>query len=138
MQNITKRWWNSWRTQFEIYVSDIVLQEATAGDPQAAQKRLAVMESFPILESDGHSRAFAERIVEICGLPSKALTDAEHVALAAMRGQEFLLTWNCAHLANPHTTSKIRPVCQSEGYSGPLICTPEQLLEKYEHVYTAQ
>jgi hypothetical protein len=138
MQDITKRWWNSWRTQFEIFVSDIVLQEATAGDPQAAQRRWTVLEGFPILESDGYSRAFAERIVEISGLPSKALADAEHVALAAMRGLEFLLTWNCAHLANPHITSKIRRVCQSEGYSCPQICTPEHLMEKYEHAYTAR
>src|ERR1700737_1666523 len=43
MQDITKRWWNSWRTQFEIYISDIVVLEASAGDPKAAQKRLTVM-----------------------------------------------------------------------------------------------
>src|SRR5258708_2668315 len=49
LQRITTRWWNSWRTQFEIHVSDIVLREADAGDPQAARRRLAVLERFRIL-----------------------------------------------------------------------------------------
>jgi hypothetical protein len=136
LQSITKRWWNSWRTQFEIHVSDIVLKEVTAGDPEAAQRRRTVLENFPVLESGGESRAFAARIVEICGLPSQAIADAGHVALTAMHGLDFLLTWNCAHLVNPHITSKIRLVCQSEGYSCPVICTPEQLMEKYEHATT--
>ena len=136
MQNITKRWWNAWRTQFEIYVSDIVIKEATEGDPQAAQRRQAVLDNFTVLESDDDSRVFAAQIVDICRLPIQAIDDAEHVALAAMRGLDFLLTWNCAHLANPHIVSKIRLVCKSEGYSCPTICTPEQLMEKYEHATT--
>ncbi len=136
MQDITKRWWNSWRTQFEIYISDIVIQEAMAGDPQAAQKRLTVMKGFPKLENDSDSRAFAARILETCGLPGQAIRDAQHAAVAAMHGLDFLLTWNCAHLANPQIASKIRRVCHSEGYSRPMICTPEQLMEKYEHAST--
>jgi hypothetical protein len=135
LQRITTRWWNSWRTQFEIHVSDIVLREADAGDPQAALRRLAVLERFRILESDGDSRALSARIIEKCGLPARASVDAEHVALAAMNGMDFLLTWNCAHLVNPQIASKIALVCRSEGYYCPTLCTPEQLMEKYEHVY---
>jgi hypothetical protein len=129
MQDITLRWWNSWRTQFEIYISDIVLKEITAGNPEAAQKRRTILEHFTELESDGESRALAARIVEVCRLPGQATNDAEHVALAAMHGLDFLLTWNCAHLANPQA-------CQARGYSCPVLCTPEQLMEKYEHATT--
>jgi predicted nucleic acid-binding protein len=136
MQDVTKRWWNSWRTQLEIYISDIVVLEVTAGDPQAAKKRRTVLEGFPILENNGDSRAFAARILKTCGLPGQAIRDAQHVAVAAMHALDFLLTWNCAHLANPQIASNIRRVCQSEGYSCPMICTPEQLMEKYEHATT--
>jgi predicted nucleic acid-binding protein len=136
LQNVTKRWWNSWRTQFEIYISDIVLKEVTAGDSEAAQRRRTILEGFTELESDGESRALAARIVEVCGLPGQATNDAEHVALAAMHGLDFLLTWNCAHLANPHIVSKIELACQARGYSCPVLCTPEQLMEKYEHATT--
>jgi hypothetical protein len=136
MQDITRRWWNSWRTQFEIYISDIVLKEITAGDPEAAQKRRTILEHFTELESDDESRALAARIVEVCGLPSQAIADAGHVALAATHGLDFLLTWNCAHLANPHIASKIELACHARGYSCPVLCTPEQLMEKYEHATT--
>ena len=136
MQDITRRWWNSWRTQFEIYISDIVLKEITAGDPEAAQKRRTILEHFTELESDDESRALAARIVEVCGLPSQAIADAGHVALAATHGLDFLLTWNCAHLANPHIASKIEQACHARGYSCPVLCTPEQLMEKYEHATT--
>jgi hypothetical protein len=133
LQRITARWWNSWRTQFDIYVSDTVLKEASAGDPEAAQRRVTVLESFPTLESNDDSRALSLRIIERTKLPVRASVDAEHVALAAMHGMDILLTWNCAHLVNPQVAPTIEMVCRSEGYVCPTLCTPQQLMEKYEH-----
>jgi hypothetical protein len=100
-QRITARWWNSWRTQFDIHVSDIVHKEANAGDPHAALRRMKVLEGYPMLESDHDSRSLSLRILKKAKLPGQASVDAEHVALAALHGMDILLTWNCAHLANP-------------------------------------
>ena len=137
-QRITARWWNSWRTNFAVHVSDIVLKEAKAGDPLAARRRLSILRNLPILESDSDSRALGARIVKRCGLPKRAWVDAEHVALAAVHGLDFLLTWNCTHLINPQFASNIALVCRSEGYTGPHICTPEQLMKKYDNANAAR
>jgi hypothetical protein len=133
LQRITARWWNSWRTQFDIHASDIVHKEANAGDPHAARRRMEVLEGFPILESDDDSRSLSLRILEKANLPGRASVDAEHVAIAAMHGMDILLTWNCAHLVNPQVAPTIEMVCRSEGYVCPTLCTPQQLMEKYEH-----
>jgi hypothetical protein len=133
LQRITSRWWNSWRTQFEIYVSDVVKREAGNGDPEAAQRRLELIESYPQLKKDARCRALAIRLMGGCVLPPEARDDAEHIAIASVHRMEFLLSWNCAHLANEQMAKKIRGLCQSEGYSCPILCTPKQLLERYEH-----
>ena len=133
MQRITSRWWNSWRTQFDIHVSKLVIKEVTKGDREAAERRMSVIERFPELRESGKSDALKERLIQQCGLPRRAEADAGHVALAAVNKIDFLLTWNCAHLANPQAVDKIAANCRSEGFTCPVLCTPEQLLERYEH-----
>ncbi len=133
MQRITARWWSSWRTQFEIYVSELVIAEARKGDREAAERRLSVIQPFPELRVSLKSEALKVQLVERCGLPRPAVDDARHVALAAVNKIAFLLTWNCSHLANPQAANKIAAICRSEGYACPVLCTPEQLLERYEH-----
>ena len=134
MQRITSRWWNSWRTQFDIYVSELVAEEARAGDPEAAQRRMSVIERFPALPRSGACEALKEQLILQCALPRRVDIDAEHVALAAIHKIDYLLTWNCAHLANSRITDQIAAICKSNGYACPVLCTPEQLMETYEHV----
>jgi len=135
LQRITSRWWNSWRTQFDIYVSRLVITEARKGDREAAERRMSVIERLPELPNLGRADALKEKLIEQCGLPKRADADAdaEHVAVAAVHKIDFLLTWNCAHLANPQAADKIAAICRSEGYTCPVLCTPEQLMERYEH-----
>jgi len=133
LQRITSRWWNSWRTQFQIYVSSVVIKEARNGDPDAARRRLELLEPFPRLTKDSRSRTLASRLIEGCALPPNARQDANHIAIASIHRMEFLLSWNCAHLANEHLADRIREICSSEGYSCPILCTPQQLLERYEN-----
>ena len=135
LQRITSRWWNSWRTQFDIRVSTLVIDEAKAGNPEAARRRLSVLSHLPVLGKTDHSERLWERLMEDCGLPRGAAADAEHVALATVHKMDFLLTWNCAHLVNPQITPKIASLCRSEGYSCPALCTPQQLMETYEHAH---
>jgi hypothetical protein len=135
-QKITTRWWNSWRTNFDIRISGYVWMEASEGNPEAAQRRLDLLERFPMLEINERVDALHARLLRDSGLPARASVDASHVAVAAVHHMQFLLTWNFAHLVNPHFASKIRSLCETEGYSCPVLCTPEQLMERYEHVRT--
>jgi predicted nucleic acid-binding protein len=133
LQGITARWWNSWRTQFEVYTSRVVREEVAVGDCEAVQRRLHFLKRIRTLERTSNSVALAAELLKRSGLPPTAKKDAEHIAIAAVHRMEFLLSWNCAHLANAQTTPRIATICRSEGYSPPILCTPEQLLTRYEH-----
>ena len=137
-QKITTQWWNSWRTNFDIRISVYVWKEASAGHPEAARRRLQFLTPLPTLEINERAVALRDRLLQDCGLPTRASMDAAHVAVAAIHNMEFLLTWNFAHLVNPHFGPKIRLICETEGYLCPVLCTPEQLLEKYEHAQPRQ
>jgi predicted nucleic acid-binding protein len=136
MQIVTARWWNSWHTQFEIYSSHVVREEAARGDREAAQRRLHFLTRIRILEHTSHSDDLAAELLARSGLPPSADKDAMHIAIAAVHRMEFLLSWNCAHLANAQIAPEIAAICRHQGYSPPVLCTPEQLLTRYEHGHT--
>ena len=127
-QQTTREWWQDRRGDFDIFISAFVLDESAGGDPDAARRRLDLLAGFPMLEVDDRVLALATHLQRSCRLPVKAATDSLHVAVAAVNGMEFLLTWNCAHLANAEFIPKIREQCEAMGYSCPTICTPEALM----------
>jgi hypothetical protein len=127
-QAITRRWWHAYRTRHVSFVSDVVREESQRGDPQAAARRLEVLATFAEIHSNARSYELADRVLALCKLPADAHADAHHVAIAALNGIEVLLTWNCAHLANPHIIPVIRRACEAYGYAAPVIHTPEQLI----------
>lgn len=133
LQKITQRWWNSWRTQFHIHVSDSVWNEVGRGDPEAARRRIVAIDRLPELKTNDSALSLRSKFLEGGGIPLKSEEDAMHMALATVHRMEFLLTWNCAHLVNPHIARRIAAICQSENFSCPIVCTPEQLLERYEY-----
>jgi hypothetical protein len=135
-QRITTRWWNSWRTNFDIRISVHVWNEASEGNPEAAHRRKQMLARFPFLEISERADALCARLLRDCRLPANASVDAAHVAVAAVHEMEFLLTWNFAHLINPSFAPRIRSVCEMEGHSCPILCTPEQLMERYEDAHT--
>jgi hypothetical protein len=61
------------------------------------------------------------------GLPPRAAVDAFHIAIACAHGVDYLLTWNCKHIANAAMRGTIEAICRSEGFTAPVICTPEEL-----------
>jgi hypothetical protein len=128
-QQITHDWWDTRRAEFELCVSQLVLQEAGEGDPQAAQERLDVLAKITLLEINEHAVALAEELVQAGALPAKAENDALHIAVAAVHRVPYLLTWNCRHLANAAMRTRIEAACSSKGYRAPVICTPEELME---------
>jgi hypothetical protein len=128
-QQVTREWWNNRRGGFDLFVSQAVLEEASGGDPDAARERLVAIAGLPILDLSEDVTALARRLVDHVRLPERAQVDALHIAYAAVHGIEFLLTWNCRHIANAVLRPRIEEVCRDSGYEPPVICTPEELTE---------
>lgn len=127
-QQITEEWWEN-RNRFELFVSEIVLNEISLGDPEAAKRRTDVISDIPLLELTDEARELAHRIIHLRLVPEKALADALHIAIAAANGMDYLLTWNCKHIANAVTRPDIENLCRNMGIIPPVICTPEELSE---------
>jgi hypothetical protein len=127
-QQITREWWEKRRGNFDMFISEFVLTEARSGDPDAARRRLEILTALPLLEVDDTVFSLATEIVRAAAIPAKSAIDAAHIAVAAVNDVHFLLTWNCAHLANAEITPKVRFACEARGFSCPVICTPEELM----------
>jgi CheY-like chemotaxis protein len=130
-QQITSEWWAA-RDTFDLFVSDAVLEEMRGGDATAAARRLSAAEGIPVLVTSPDAQALAKTLLRAAALPSKAAIDAIHVAVATVSAMDFLLTWNCTHIANAVTRPRIEAVCRLNGFEPPTICTPEELRMKEE------
>jgi predicted nucleic acid-binding protein len=127
-QQLTHEWWRGRRTEFEVCVSQLVLDEASAGDPEAAARRAAFLAGLPLLDVTSAAVVLARRLLDVVGLPPQAATDALHIATAACHGAEYLLTWNVAHIANAVHRPRVERACRAHGYEPPVLCTPDELL----------
>jgi len=127
-QEATKDWWDHQRGTYQLLTSEVVQIEATAGDPNAATERINVLNALPLLPVTPDAKQIARALLAQMALPATADRDALHVAIAASNGVEYLLTWNCRHLANATLRGKIETVCRSLGYEPPIICTPLELV----------
>ena len=128
-QETTRQWWDDERHHFDLFVSEAVIEEATAGDPEAAQRRLDVIQGIPELQISNEVRDLAKALIEQGQMPQKASLDALHIAAATVNGMAFLLTWNCRHIANATLQQSMRSICEGSGYVLPILCTPIELIE---------
>ena len=128
-QELTREWWEVRSGRFELVISELVEQEAGAGDPHASRSRLAAIEGIAILTLSDDAVSIAERLVGSGPIPREAAADALHIAVAAVNGIDYLLTWNCKHLANALLRVQIGALLEDAGYACPVICTPEELME---------
>jgi hypothetical protein len=128
-QQITQDWWDSRSTDYELCVSQLVLQEAGMGDPKFAQERLKILAAMTALEINEEAVSLAEVLVEAGALPGKAGNDALHIAVAAVHRVPYLLTWNCRHMANATIRNQIEVACAKQKFRAPIICTPEEMME---------
>lgn len=129
-QQQTQEWWERRRDDFDIQISQVVLDEAKIGDAQMAKQRLGLLRPFPLLTINPEVVGLANALIRSGPLPSKAARDATHIALSAVYGIHFLLSWNCTHIANAKMFGKIGEVCEAHGFDCPVICTPAELLAK--------
>jgi hypothetical protein len=128
-QQTTHEWWDTRSGNYELCLSQLVLDEAEAGDAQAAQERLLVLRPMLVLETTAEALELAKELLQAGALSAKAADDALHIAIAATKAIPYLLTWNCRHLANAVMRPVIETVCKDKGFKAPIICTPEELLE---------
>jgi hypothetical protein len=126
-QQITREWWTRRRSQFDIYISQLVIDEAEAGDAASMRDRLKAIQGLPLLEITSEVEELAAAILASGAIPQRAATDAAHIAIAGVHRMDFLLTWNCAHIANAAIARAVAGVCRQSGYDCPVICTPEEL-----------
>jgi predicted nucleic acid-binding protein len=127
-QQTSHEWWDTRRNDFVCSVSQVVIDEVSAGDPDEIQKRLDVIRDLPVLEVTKSAEALTQAIIASGVIPPRAVRDAAHIAVAAVHGIDYLLTWNCRHLANAQITRKIEEVCKRLSERMPVICTPEELM----------
>jgi hypothetical protein len=127
-QQITQEWWAIRRSQFECSVSQVVIDEASVGDSAEVEKRLAIIGGLPALDVTETAESLTRAIIAAGILPAHAFPDAAHVAVSAVHGVDYLLTWNCKHLANAQIARRIAVVCGKLGHRMPVICTPEELM----------
>ena len=127
-QETTRRWWEEKRDNYDLYVSELVLEETAAGDPAMAAARHAALAGLPQLAQTPEVDALAARLLEQGIIPPSAAPDAEHIALAAVHAMNFLLTWNCKQIANALHRRRLEAVCAEAGLVCPIICTPYHLI----------
>jgi predicted nucleic acid-binding protein len=129
-QKLTREWWETERQKYELFVSELVIREAEVGDPFAARSRLTLVASLPQLATPRQAELLAPLLLRGAGLASNAATDALHIALAAVHGMQYLLTWNCKHIANAFIRRAVERQCTAAGYDPPVICTPQELMAR--------
>lgn len=128
-QELTRQWWETRRESFDLYGSAVVLGEAQRGDPVVAAKRIAIVRQLRLAQTTRDALALAAELVAGAGVPKKANEDALHIAVAATNGLDYLLTWNCTHIANAVTIPLVNRICRSYGFEPPLIYTPQEFME---------
>ena len=125
---VMREWWDSRRDQFSLYISQVVLDEVAQGDAEMAAKRLEILRDFPLLEVSKAVQALAAQFLVKSNLPPKAADDTLHIAVATVYGLDYLLTWNCKHIANAQIQKKLSQISDAAGYELPTLCTPYELM----------
>ncbi len=133
-QEFTRKWWRSSQDRFSFVTSVVVLDEAARGDKDLARRRLEIVKPLVMLPVSPEAIELSHQLLESAAIPQKEDQDALHLAIAATNGIEYLVTWNCKHLANASMRMRIENVCIEAGYDPPIICTPQQLEGPDEHV----
>ena len=127
-QQATQEFWPLLGTQLSPYVSALVVKEAGQGNAVLAKSRLDAIESFPVLRTTRAAERLAARIMDAHGVPREYPEDALHIAVAAVAGMDFIVTWNFAHINNPFTKMMIRQAVANQGRECPDILSPDAFL----------
>jgi hypothetical protein len=125
---VTREWWETRRDDFQLYASQAVVKETSQGDAAISSKRLEILRNFSLLDLNQFVLDLAEQFLQRSNLAAKADVDAVHIAAATVHGMDYLLTWNCKHIANAQIQRKLAEISLQLGYELPILCTPYELL----------
>jgi hypothetical protein len=125
---VTREWWDTRRSDFQLYSSQAVVKETSQGDAAIASQRLEIIRNLALLDLNQSVLDLAEQFLGRSNLPAKADVDAVHIAAATVHGMDYLLTWNCKHIANAQIQGKLAEISLDFGYELPILCTPYELL----------
>ncbi|MHB9081288.1 MAG: type II toxin-antitoxin system VapC family toxin [Pirellulaceae bacterium] len=127
-QAVTRVWWSTATSRYQLLISQLVIEECSAGDKGAAAERLEALQSFELLDASDDVDLLALALTETGAVPASEPRDAYHIAIAAVNGIKYLVTWNFKHIANAAMREQIEAVCRNAGFEPPVICTPDELL----------
>ncbi|MGB5971464.1 MAG: type II toxin-antitoxin system VapC family toxin, partial [Spirulinaceae cyanobacterium] len=125
---VTQDWWEEYSNSFTLYASQLVEDEAAKGDPTILSQRLSLLQPLNFLEITEEALELAQAFLSQSNLPPKASNDSLHMALATVYGLDYLLTWNCKHMANAQIQRKLSQISSGLGFMLPIICTPYELI----------
>ncbi len=128
-QKVTRLWWPIAVNENELFVSSVVADECSAGNADAAQERMEIVNSLLFLAISPITDQLAADLIAKHAVPVTEPRDALHIAISAVNGIEYLVSWNFKHIVNPKRRAAIERVCEEAGFSPPMICTPDELLE---------
>ena len=128
-QEFTREWWAAKRQGFDLFASAVVIKEARDGTPALAASRLEFLRDITLLEITPAADELKAELLRQMVLPRKAELDALHIAVAAVHGMDYLVSWNCRHIANAVTLPKVYAICRASGYEPPFVCTLLELME---------
>lgn len=128
-QEFTREWWAQRRQDYELFSSVVAVNEAGKGDAPLAKERLTFLAETTLLDLTDEAMSLAFELLRRTRIPAKADVDALHVAVAAVHGMDYLISWNCKHIVNGNILPQVYAVCRASGYEPPLICTPQELME---------
>ncbi|MGC1274525.1 MAG: type II toxin-antitoxin system VapC family toxin [Planctomycetaceae bacterium] len=127
-QQLTRDWWDSHRERYRLVTSQIVFDEAAAGNPAYAAARLEALRNMEFLELTPEVESLSRELLQKGPLPANAEADAAHIALSIVHHVDYLLTWNCKHIANAEIQAALTRRAVRAGFKLPILCTPEQLM----------
>lgn len=130
-QQITRDWWATAAERFELFVSEVVLEEIRAGDPEFAARRIEVVQRLPVLTLNDDIRDLIGVYRGNLGLPDRARADLAHIAFAVAYEVDYLATWNCAHMANGRVIRRLMEINHGLRRFTPLMLTPDELAEPH-------
>ncbi len=124
----TRQWWDDAPAKYELLTSPAVINELSAGIPERSELRLSLIRNLPLLPIEQAITEIAATYVQQKVMPADPTGDALHLAIASFHKCDFLVTWNCAHIANANKFGHIRRVNSMLGLFVPALVTPLELL----------
>ena len=129
-QQFTREFWEMRQSEFVAWMSDLVLDEASAGDPSAAAARIAACAGLSLLDINPAAQSFARELIRTGAVPPTEPEDALHIALATVHQMDYIASWNFAHLVGPAAKFKLQSKIAALGHRPPIIATPEEIFEE--------